>query len=238
MTDHFDRALAERFRALANPLDDSNWLEVRRRAARSRRSSPRRSRPLRLALLVAALALAALLAAPGLGIGSRFVDLFTGAPAPEKVKEDVAALDVDAPAGETQGVRAGETVKLVEIPTSSGRPAVLWIAPTKGGGWCWSVTVGGEDGWAGCNPTGVHDEGSIGGTSGEAARGIVLLCCYVPRGTASLEVHFEDGLTVPIELVRGFFLYQVPPDRLIPARRPTALIARDQDDVELARAEL
>ena len=73
MSEHRD-LLGERFEALAERRDDSDWLDVRRRARR-------RSRRVRGALLVASATLLAILfAAPGIGLGGRIVGLF-----PEKM---------------------------------------------------------------------------------------------------------------------------------------------------------
>jgi hypothetical protein len=69
--------LEKHFAPLRNPSNDSDWLDVRRRARR----------PWRRAVLVAVVAATvALLVAPAFGVGGRVLDLIQGKPAPPPVQ--------------------------------------------------------------------------------------------------------------------------------------------------------
>ena len=95
MSDWLHDPLRDRFAALADLRDDSDWLDVRRRA----RSATRRR-----ALVGAAVAAAVLLlAAPALGLHRVVVSFFEGEPAPQRVQVDFARQELGAPTGMAPG---------------------------------------------------------------------------------------------------------------------------------------
>jgi hypothetical protein len=71
--------LAERFAALTNTLDDSDWVDVRRRA---------RPVPKRALLIPVAAALAVVIAGSAFAVYREMVDFFSAAPAPERIQRD------------------------------------------------------------------------------------------------------------------------------------------------------
>jgi hypothetical protein len=227
--------LQQRFAALATPADDADWLEVRRLAA------PRRARAVRVGLLAAALAVAIGLATPAFGLGDKVVRLFGGGePAPPRVEQSFATLDVGAPPGMKTGVIAEQTRKIV-LPNG----VALWIAPTKAGGFCLFV-VGGGGGCDADRTLEFSPSFSIAGPitpDGVIRRGPVLISGSTTLAdAASVEIRFDDGdsTTVPVVWVSapigaGFFGYDVPAPHWATGHRPVLLILRDGDGKELRR---
>ncbi len=134
--------LEQHFLPLRNATDDSDWLDVRRRARRSLR---------RVALVAAVAVAAALLVAPAFGVGGRFLDLIRGSPAPPEIQTYFATSNTvrkrmfdDAQAAGVElhqrfsPVIASETRGVAAIDTPDG-PIFLWVAPTEDGGQCWLV---------------------------------------------------------------------------------------------------
>jgi hypothetical protein len=140
-----DDLLEQHFSRITNPVDDSDWLAVRRRARR----------PLRRGVLIAAVAAAAtLLVAPAFGIGGRVLDLIKGDPAPPAVQTSFAESDAGrrhlfafaAAAGQELHDRFSPTVPeeargVAAIQTADG-PIYLWVAPTEDGRQCWLIQTG------------------------------------------------------------------------------------------------
>jgi hypothetical protein len=139
--------LEEHFARLRSPIDDSDWLAVRRRARRPRR---------RAALVAVVAATAALLVAPAFGIGGRVLDLIQGKPAPPEVQTSFAAGNTAreqrfafaAAAGREMHDRfspvvPGEARGVASIESADG-PIYLWVAPTEDGRQCWLVQTGGD----------------------------------------------------------------------------------------------
>ena len=91
MSDSADRLLAPRFAALANPVDDSDWLDVRRRA-RTRHGRRWLAVPL-------AAGLAALLAGSAFALYRELVDFHSSEPAPERIVIEFGRMSVRASVG-------------------------------------------------------------------------------------------------------------------------------------------
>ncbi len=134
--------LEQQFSPLKNPIDDSDWLAVRRRAWRPWR---------RAALVAVVAATAALLVAPAFGIGGRVLDLIQGRPAPPAVQTMFAGENEArqqhfahaAAAGAAMhdrfsAVIPGEARGVASIETPDG-PIHLWVAPTEDGRQCWMI---------------------------------------------------------------------------------------------------
>jgi hypothetical protein len=134
--------LEQRLSRLRNPMDDSDWNDVQRKARR----------PIRRAVLAMAVAAtAALLVAPAFGIGDRFLDLIQGPKAPPEVQTSFTANDAarkrhyafaQATGAEMHDrfspVVPGEARGITTIETADG-PIQLWAAPTEDGRQCWLV---------------------------------------------------------------------------------------------------
>lgn len=137
--------LAAELAATVNPLDDSDWLAVRR-AARC----PRR----RLVFAAVAAVAAVLVAAPAFGLTGRLVDLIEGPTAPPPVQNYFASSNTmreqllkGAP-GATDALRDrysptinGEARGVAAIQSPEG-PVYLWAAPTEDGRQCWLIQAG------------------------------------------------------------------------------------------------
>jgi len=150
MTQIQDDLLAPRFEALANPLDDSDWLDVVYRARAASDSRPRSDRPrqiwLRPLALAAAFAIAAVLAAAAYAV-VRYV--IVGSPAPPAVKASEQLLnqvkgELIPRAHSGTGIEVAKTKAAAAVNTSTG-PVYLWVAPTRTGGYCAFLQVVGTE---------------------------------------------------------------------------------------------
>lgn len=124
---------------------------------------------------------------------------------------------------------------VIELETAQG--VVTLSAPPAGNGLrCWTVEAPSTDAGScveGGSPV-VADLGQAG--SGDQA--LVLLSGAATARVRSLELRFEDGARVPIRLVEGFFLYEVPRDRWSRGRQPAVLVARDSLGNVIARERI
>jgi hypothetical protein len=248
LTPDSEHLIRERFSVLVNRNDDADWNAVRRRARRGLR----RSRLLALAVLAA---VAVAIAAPALGLSGKIVHLFgSSEPAPARVEESFASLDVGAPAGMAPGVIAEQTRKVLDQPIGDEWRAVLWIAPTKAGGFCMTLGLGRVDSaphelGGGCDrdralpfSLGLGSPGPISRT-GKILRGPVLFSGSVLSDEGSaVAFDFEDGrqATVPVVWVSepidaGFFVYAVPEEHWGEGHRPTTAMLEDEEGTVLAR---
>jgi hypothetical protein len=223
-----DAALRNRLLASVPALDDADWLDVRQRA--SAISARRRNR--RLFAIAAALAvLTALVVNPALGIGERLLSFVEGDPAPESIKREFTLGEESPPP-----LRVGDRV--IERPTAKRPPAdladahlavalesslgsvYLWVDPMTGGGRCTLLEVveapkpppGLPRGGVNCGSRPPADRPIAGGETGERVDGeyLHLTVGQVNRRIARLEVALTDGRVVPIRLVDGFFLAELP----------------------------
>jgi hypothetical protein len=142
-----DDLLAQHFSNVRHPLDDSDWLAVRRRARRPRR---------RVALIALVAAAAALLVAPAFGLGDRVLELIQGPTAPPEVQKSFTEGDsareqhfaYAAAAGAEMHDRFSHVVpgaarQVAALETGDG-PIYLWATPTEDGRQCWLIQSGGD----------------------------------------------------------------------------------------------
>jgi hypothetical protein len=234
--------LTARFAALTEPGDDASWDDVR---ARARALGRRRLRaPLAFA---AVFVLAVVVAAPALGrLPGRIEQLFASSePAPQRVDKSFAELS---------GGTAAGAVKVLATPVAPNLDAVLWVAPTRDGGYCTKVDLVGRGG-AGAECVAVqpgkrlYAEVSLHGTwtgSGRILSGPVLLDGETSNPKAdSLLLRFEDGDSVRIPLVwvtapveTGFFLYGIPERHWRAGHLPTTLTLYAADGGQLDRRDV
>lgn len=184
-------------------------------------------------MLVATLASAILVTAPALGLHKAVIRFFEGEKAPPRIERDFASLDVGAPTGMAPGVISTETRRVAAVELSDGIH-VLWVAPTKAGGFCaaWSEAVGG------CQAGAVAPLGVSHGTlrpglsfvSGEVDAE------YVHR----VEVILDDGSKVEPRIFwvsepigAGFFLYEAPEGREV-----VRVLARSEEGEVIADEHL
>ncbi len=275
-------ALGELVPDCAGALGD--WDDVLRRAgmeggsfpapARSPEAAGRgRSRWSRRRLIAAALAavVIALVATPAFGIGGLLLDLIgrtnvpfrEGKSAPLEVKRDFFDLSLHAPPGLAPQAIASQA-RRVGVFRIRGRTRVLYVAPTRKGGYCWMFT----DAFGGCRTTRTPPRRQ--GTQPGAINPYLLGLTWQgspfrldpqgrpvdgkPRHTTQvggdilatnahvLQVEYEDGSKTPIPFVfvskpiaAGFFLYAIPKGHERPGTRVRAVSVLDVDGRVLAR---
>jgi hypothetical protein len=138
----------------------------------------------------------------------------------------------------------GQTRLVTTYHLRNGKPMRLWVAPTRGGGFCYVL------GGGGCiaRHTRILDRG------GDLNVGQLDVARFSNRGlrtiegsvanqqTTKLELRFADGrkATVPLLWVsppisRGFYLYQLTDAERQPSHRPTEIVALDKNGRVLAR---
>jgi len=211
---------------------DADWDDVLRRA---------RQRNARGGLWVLlAVALIAVGVASAYALGHPIVDFSKAERGPTKIVNSFGSLEVGAPPGMAPGVLPHEARKVTSV-RMDGTTHVLWVAPTKQGGFCelWTHSVGG------CRAD-RHDDfathigvSMIGGQTQSGLR--ALVGSFFQSAGERLEVTYADGsafdipfvwVTAPIDA--GFYFYRVPHD----APRPTAVVLYDDDGTVVTREPL
>jgi hypothetical protein len=274
-------ALAELVPDCAGASGD--WEDVLRRAGSGQSSSSRRAsepgvrrrrlRWTRRRLIAAGIAavLIALVATPAFGIGSLLLDLigrtnvpFTGAQkAPFEVKRDFFDLTLFSPPGLGPQAIASQA-RRVGIFHVRGRERVLYVAPTREGGYCWIFT----DAFGGCHATrpAPRPGKPPPGTVKPSLLGLTWIGSPVrlaPRGKRiagsppharqvggdlrarnahTLQVEYEDESTNDMPFIyvskpidAGFFLYAIPKGHERLGTRVRAVSVLDIDGRVLAR---
>jgi hypothetical protein len=217
--------------------DDADWNDVLRRARRARRR--------RQASAGAALAGAIVVGvASAYALGHPIIDFGKAAKGPTSVVNNFGSLQVGAPAGMAPGVLPHQARRITAVRID-GKEHVLWVAPTKQGGFCelWSKLMGG------CRAN-RHDKFApridIGVLGARNNTGVAVLSgSFFQSAGARLEVSYLDGVTDEIPFVwvtapidAGFYLYRVPDAHRISARRPTFVTLLDKTGKVLAREKV
>jgi hypothetical protein len=231
MIDAPDQLLAVRFSQLANPVDDSDWLDVQRRA-RNRRTR------FWLALPLAA-ALAALVVGSAFAFYGEVVDFFTAEPAPERIVVDFEKMRGSATTRLGPNVIPGEARKITSaVIGGEGRP--LYVAPTSDGGFCWRWDEVGSCGRIRPNQPSL----GAGWLESEHGRARQIYGYVLNPETQQLELRYEDGLRTEIRFVwvtapidAGFYQFEVPPEHLRVGHHVAELIALAENGNEIARQE-
>lgn len=184
------------------------------------------------ALAVAAVVIG-LLVSPAFGLGGRFLDLFTGSPAPEHVKTELSfgtnegndKVDELMRQHVRSTVLVGQARGLLSVQTSAGL-LHIWGAPTSDGGFCtYMLLVGAPHGWLACD-TLSPDAGPFVGTADArtvGARTVRFVSGQAREQIVSVELRLEDGSVVPVRKV-GVFFFRA----LAPGQQPAALIGKDR----------
>jgi hypothetical protein len=170
--------------------------------------------------------------APAFGLGDRILDFFTGSPAPEPVKQELAfGTNVGDPEIDElmhqqvdSKVLVGQARGLLAVQTPAGLLRI-WGAPTSDGGLCTYMRVGGaSSGWLSCE-TPAHDSGPFIGSADERNEGgktVRFVSGQARDEVASMELRLVDGSTLPVRMVGSFFFRA-----LFPGQEPAALVGRD-----------
>jgi len=233
MNDRTDDFLAARFAVAANPLDDSNWLDVRHRAELPYR------RHRWLALPVAA-AIGVLLVGSAFAFYGRVVDFFSAEPASERV-----VIEFDKLGAVVRGARLGPNVnsseaRKIATVVVDGEPRPLYVAPTSDGGFCWQWYFVGK-----CARLRV-DEPSLGNgwLEGEHGGARLVFGHVLDSRVQRLELEYQDGSRIDIPFVwvsapidAGFYQYEVPPEHLLVGHRAALIRGLDEDGNEVARSD-
>jgi hypothetical protein len=236
VTDTTDLLLQRRFDAAACRGDDGDWDDVLDRA----RGAGRRL-PVRVALVAAAFVLAASTTAAAFGWPQTVIDFFKSPPAPAKVKDWFASENVGAPRGMSPQAISGRARKITtavfdDEHADPTHPTVhtLYVAPRKGGGFCYLWTEAG----AGCFPV-KNAPGALGplGLDWYSADYALLVSGWVRAGaTRAVVAHFADGTTetIPVTWVSapvdaGFLVYPVPAAHRTRSDALRSIVALDAD---------
>ncbi len=228
MSDWLHDPLRDRLTAIADLRDDSDWLDVRRRA---RRATRRRA----IVTVAAATAALLLLAAPAFALHRVVVSFFESESAPQRVQLDFARQELGAPKGMASGAIPDQTRRVV-VPKAAGGETFVWVAPTRSGGFCTSWQVGA----GGCRSRTVG--GQIGaGWMGRAAELTFVYGAVVSDDAERLELRFQDGTATDLPLTwvsppidAGFYFAEIPPTHLKPGARPSELVLYSDDGDVLA----
>lgn len=226
--------LAERFSALANQLDDSDWREVRQRARTVRRQ---------LLVIPIAATIAVVAVGSAFALYRGFVDFLSAEPAPERVQLDFELLrkhtaDTSArfggPAFTPQG--PAREVMRAEI---DGEARALWVVPTREGGFCYRLGSA-----MSCVTPDIQGREPVdfGGQATADGAGLAWLFGYVSDDAVQkVELLYQDGARVPVPFVwvstpinGGFYAYDVPRQHEQPGRLPMAVIGSDDDGSAVA----
>jgi hypothetical protein len=235
--------LEQHFSQLRNPVDDSDWRVVRRRATRSGR---------RVALAAAAVLAVGLLVAPGVGVGGRMLDLIQGEPAPPAVQESFARSNEareqfleDQPKAREELARRfprvipGEARGVVALETADG-PLYLWVAPTEDGRQCWLIQTGEESatgrvgGFGTCESADDHTGPIVpeGPAWTDVLPNIKFFHVRVyDEEITRVDVELDGAAPMSLRVVDGHVLATVP----LETRSIDGVVARDADGDEVAR---
>jgi hypothetical protein len=208
---------------------EPDWADVLARA--DARVPLHRNRRVWYVIAVAALVLG-ILVSPAFGLGDRILDFFTGSPAPEPVKQELAfGTNVGDPEIDRlmhqqvdSKVLVGQAHGLLAVQTPAGLLRI-WGAPTSDGGLCTYMRVdGASSGWLSCE-TPAHDSGPFIGSADERNEGgktVRYVSGQARDEVASMELRLGDGSTLPVRMVGSFFFRA-----LFPGQEPAALVGRD-----------
>lgn len=244
-----------------------DWQDVLRRAgirtpvggvtvptARRRRPGPRSA----FALAVLVVLAVVLFTTPAFGILRDLIgrtDLpFTGKQAPYEVRRDFYDMSIAAPPGMDPQAIAAQTRRVAAFYVH-GKTHVLYVAPTRKGGFCDSFSGS----FGGCRPSRslphgavqpgeVHPfllgtMGSLNQRRGGPVHVVDVGGDVLARGTQHLYVEYENRSRSEIPFVwvsapidAGFYLYGIPAGHTTPGTRVHAIVARDAAGRLLARS--
>jgi hypothetical protein len=231
MTDRSD-PFAERILALPSPPDDSDWLDVRRRAGSGRVR--------RWSALAVAAALTAILVGSALAFYRESVDFWSAPAAPERIVVDFQTMRRLAVPGLGPNVIPGEARRVAGF-VIDGEERGLFVAPTEDGGYCSRLHFIGS-----CGRTGRNQETfSFGFLESDSGGASWISGDFLDPDVTRIEVEYEDGSTSPVPFVwvtapidAGFYSLDVPQEHRRAGRRAVAVRAYDSGGTEVAAREL
>lgn len=241
MAEH-ESFLASRFAPLAS-RGSGDWLDVRRRA--------RRMRFRQAGLVVAATVATVVVAAPALGLHRVVVDWFRAEPAPETVQLQFSELAIGAPEGMDPGIVPNSARRVTQVH-HEGKTHVLWVAPTRDGGFCHMWTERGGSCIKDRKPPPMRPPRPSPNLNPHLLplswspdpEGVIqrFAGTLLATDTEHLRAEFADGeeVEIPVTWVSppidaGFFIYWMAGDHRRPGHHLTALTAVGPDGAILAR---
>lgn len=233
---------------LVPPFGDEqgDWADVVARAARGKAVRPVwRRRPLHSVAVALGVVVIALLATPAFGVqgyvlhlfGRKNVSFSSSPSAPNVVKKEFLDLPIGAPKQFAPQVKAAQA-RLVATFTIAGHPRRLWVAPTRGGGYCYTFELS----FGGCRQT--RAEREIGGKSqlgvtwmgGSPRHGVDASIVTRIGGDITAPAAYEitatyaDGthhdvpfVWVSRPIAAGFYSYDIPSSHWTRAHRLTSV---------------
>jgi hypothetical protein len=195
------------------PLPDgrrADWNDVLRRAGLVSNRKPVRVRRRSTLALAGAIVVGLAIAVPASGLPHDIINWFSAPTAPEPTQKSFQSLDIGAPAGMAPGVSG--SARSVMDARIEGKDVHLWVAPTRGGGFCLEL----EDYGGGCDR---DRQLPINWTIGEhTAKSLAVISGDVLSPQVNhLEVRFASGQSVSIPVVyvsepinASFFIYRLP----------------------------
>jgi hypothetical protein len=231
-------------------VDSDEWAAI---VAAAELTAPERRAGLvtrrRIVVIAIAIAvLATLVATPAFGIRGLIADLFgrhdvkfTGKTAPIEVKRNFFELSLGAPSSMAPHVIASQARRVARFVVR-GRTHVLFVAPTRAGGYCWQFSGA----FGGCRAR--RDlKVPLGVTFGESTVKDVQSVAYVggditASNAYSLTVEFANGTRMPVPfyfvskpIEAGFFYSAIPAGHDAAKTRAVAAVLRDRAGHVLGR---
>lgn len=256
MTDPLLRALDELVSSGAGERGD--WTAVLAAAGLSVASTTSEGRPRRLTrrrtlvgcIIVAAVAV--ITATPAFGLHDLIVNLVGGRtsvsfsksqPAPPAIKKLFLDMAIGAPRGMNPHVLPDEARQIV-FRGAGGRRRVLWVAPTRTGGFC-SVLDGAGGGCISPSSEQLNGPLQIDGSYvwrvGQQPRILEIDGHVFSPRVATLQLAFQDHSTLALPFVyvsepinAGFFITGIPSQHQVKGRWPTKVIARAKNGAIIA----
>lgn len=213
-------------------LAGPDWGDVVRRSRRANRRRRTIATAGLIGIVVAGVASA-------YALGHPVIDFGKARHGARREVNDFGSMEVAAPRGMAPGVLPHQTRRITAVRVD-GKVHVLYVAPTKRGGFCfeWSHLEGGcradrHDKWSS------HlDTGGLMGRYGL----IVLVGSFFQANGDRLAMAFKDGGTADVPFVwvtapidAGFYLYRVPDAHRQNATRPVSLSLYDKDGKLITR---
>jgi hypothetical protein len=222
-------ALALRLNAAFRRQNGADWTDVLSRSTRARR----RRRGIYGAVLLAALVVIGV--ASAYALGHPIVDFNTAEKGSTKIVDDFGSMDIGAPPGMAPGVRAEQARRIPGLYLN-GKKFNFWVAPTKKGGFCEiSGCIADRRTLVG------HIAVTVSGNKGNTGVAWINGDFIDGRGER-LELSYADGSRDEIPFVwvnapinAGFFVFGIPKEHQVPARRPVTIALFDGEGTTLAR---
>lgn len=190
----FEDALALRFAAVADPSDDSDWLDVQRRLRRAKRR-----RVLTISLVAAA---AVLVAAPAFALTRAVVDFFSSASAPPAAVLNFAQLGRGAPEGMDPRAIASEARVVASRDLADGSTVTLSVAPTAAGGFCYLVSRPSAALAGGCDARREIPFAPAFAAATYPLGSAILSGSILDAAAATAEIRTADGVSLDLPIVR------------------------------------